>query len=261
MKRKILRIVAILICLGIIIYEAISLYNDNKEYSIADSEYERLLKNNTHVATEKKEQHADQEEEGYPDLAISYGTLKAINQDFVCWLYFPYFDISYPVVQEQEIDQYLKRTFDGTHNNAGCLFIDILSNPDFCGMHDIIFGHNMRNGSMFGKLKQLSQTDDRNAIKTNPFIYVYTEKAVYKYEIFAYYVTTVGSDAYAVVTTDEEYDDFLKYIQKNTIYQIPTDLNLADRPSVLTLSTCSGQTGSGRRFVIHAAKVHTWENN
>ena len=258
MKFKILRIVAILICLIVIVYESISLYNDNKEYAIADTEYERLLNNNTGVSTT---QTAAPTEDGetFPNLGVSYSTLEAINPDFVSWLYFPYFDISYPVVQEKEIDEYIKKTFDGTRNNAGCLFIDILSSPDFNGMHDIIFGHNMRNGSMFGKLKQLSQTEDRDAIKSNPFIYVYTEKAVYKYEIFAYYVTTVGSDAYSVVTTNEEYDDFLEYIQRNTIFQIPKDMNFAERPSILTLSTCSGQSGSGRRFVIHAAKVQTWE--
>lgn len=258
MKFKILRIVAILICLIVIIYEAISLYNDNKEYAIADTEYEQLLNNNTGVSTGQQAGPADGGET-FPDLGVSYSMLEAINPDFVSWLYFPYFDISYPVVQENEIDEYIKKTFDGTRNNAGCLFIDILSSPDFNGMHDIIFGHNMRNGSMFGKFKQLSQTEDRDAIKSDPFIYVYTEKAVYKYEIFAYYVTTVGSDAYSVVTTDEEYDDFLGYIKRNTIFQIPKDMSFAERPSILTLSTCSGRSGSGRRFVIHAAKVQTWE--
>ena len=253
---KILRIVAILICIGIIIFESVSLYNDNKEYAIADNEYEKLINNNISDVSTPSQADA---EETYPDLGVKYGQLKAINEDFVAWLYFPYFDINYPVVQETEIDEYIKKTFDGTRNKAGCLFTDILSSPDFTGMHDIIFGHNMRNGSMFGKFKQLSQSEDRTAIKSNPYIYVYTEKAVYKYEVFAYYVTTVGSDAYSVVTTDEEYDDFLKYISSHTIYETPKDLSFDERPSILTLSTCSGQSGSGKRFVIHAVKIQTWD--
>ena len=255
LRNKYFRIVVLLICLGIIIYESIGLYNDNKEYDIADTEYETLTQDTVSLA------ESDELPEGatFPPMHINYSQLKGINEDFVAWLYFPYFQISYPVVQETEIDEYLKKTFEGTYNSSGCLFTDILSTPDFTGMHDIIFGHNMRNGGMFGKLKQLSQSEDREMIKSNPYIYIYTEKAVYQYEIFAYYVTTVGSDAYAVVTTEDEYDDFLAYISKNSLYQKPEDLDFSTYPSILTLSTCSGRSGSGKRFVIHSAKINTWE--
>ncbi len=257
LSNKIFRIVVLIICLGIIIFESIGLYNDNKEYNIAETEYTAL----TQDAISVEENDAIPEGATYPPLHINYSQLKNINEDFVAWLYFPYFEISYPVVQESEIDEYLKKTFDGTYNSSGCLYTDILSTPDFTGMHDIIFGHNMRNGSMFGKLKKLSQSEDRDMIRDNPYIYVYTENAVYQYEIFAYYVTTVGSDAYAVVTTQEEYDDFIAYTEKNSLFQKSVSLDLTTYPSVLTLSTCSGQSGSGRRFVIHSAKVNSWYND
>ncbi len=250
------RIAVILICVAVIVYEAICLYRDNKEYAIADTEYEQLAGDAVQMTAPAENAV---EKDSYPPLVIDYAKLKGINEDYVGWLYFPYFGINYPVVQETEINEYLKKTFDGTINNSGCLFTDVLSSPDFTGMHDIIFGHNMRNGSMFGKLKQLSQTDDRTLIKENPYIYIYTDKHVYKYLIFGYYVTTVGSDAYSVVTTNEEYDTFLKFIETNSVYEKPADLDLELRPSILTLSTCSGKSGSGRRFVIHAAKVDSWD--
>ena len=234
--------------------------DDNAAYTVTSGDNTFLLSADEYKSRRDKIRGMDGVRVGSLSHIDYWGDkLKAINDDFVAWLYFPYFDISYPVVQETEIDEYLKKTFDGTRNIAGCLFTDILSSADFCGMHDIIFGHNMRNGSMFGKLKKLSQTEDRNLIKENPYIYVYTEKAVFKYEIFAYYITTVGSDAYSVVTTDDEYDDFLKYIATNSVYDMPADLDMSSHPSILTLSTCSGRSGSGRRFVIHAAKTETWE--
>ncbi len=250
------RFVLVLICIGVIIYESIGLYKDNKEYEVAETEYEALI--NTSVTIEEPEDV--QPDASFPPLHVRYGQLKAINDDFTAWLYFPYFSISYPVVHEKEIDEYLNTTFDGTRNIAGCLFTDILSTEDFSGMHDIIFGHNMRNGSMFGKLKKLSQSDDRTLLQDDPYIYVYTEKEVYQYEIFAYYVTTVGSDAYSVVTNDSEYDVFLDYISSNNLYNAPDHLDFSNHPSILTLSTCSGKSGSGRRFVIHAAKINTWNH-
>ena len=254
LRNKVFRIIVFLICIGVIIYECIVLYRDNKEYDVADTEYEELLDD---VVSDVP---SSQIPEGvnYPPIQIRYSELESINPDFVAWLYFPYFDISYPVVHENEIDQYLRTTFDGTPNKAGCLFTDVLSSEDFTGYHDIIFGHNMRNGSMFGKLKRLNQTEDQENIKQNPYIYVYTEKAVYQYQIFAFYVTNVGSDAYKVVTNDEEYEDFLKYIYSHTAFKKPDSLDLSNHPCLLTLSTCSGRSGSGRRFVIHAAKVNAW---
>ncbi len=254
LKSRAFRLIVILICIAIIIYESICLYHENKEYDIADVEYEELVEETVTIAP------VEEMPEGatYPPLYIRYSQLKAINEDFVAWLYFPYFEINYPVVHETEIDEYLKKTFDGTRNSSGCLFTDILSSTDFTGMHDIIFGHNMRNGSMFGKFKQLTQAEDPSIIRENPYIYIYTEKAVFKYEIFSFYVTTVGSDAYSVVTSQQEYDDFINFATSSSIYKMPDDLSLADYPSVLTLSTCSGRSGSGRRFVIHAAKVETW---
>ncbi len=254
-RNRFFRIAVLIICIGVIIYESIGLYNDSKEYEVADTEYETLTQDTISVATPEE----IPEGATYPPMHINYGQLKGINKDFVCWLYFPYFDLSYPVVQENVIDEYLRKTFEGTYNTSGCLFTDILSTPDFTGMHDIIFGHNMRNGSMFGRFKELSASDDREIIKSNPYVYVYTEKAVYQYEIFGYYVTTVGSDAYSVVTTNEEYDKFLSYISRNSLYQRPDTIDFAEYPSILTLSTCSGKSGSGKRFVIHTAKVNSWE--
>ena len=249
------RLVVVLICIAIIIYESYCLYRDNKQYHIADSEYSNLADDTITMGD------SDDLPEGatYPPLYIDYNQLKSINDDYVGWLYFPYFGINYPVVHETEINEYIHKTFDGTVNKSGCLFTDVLSDPDFNGMHDIIFGHNMRNGSMFGKLKQLAQSENRDAIAENPYIYIYTDTNVYQYEVFAFYITKVGSDAYSVVTDDEEYDEFVNFISTHTAYAKPDDLDLSDRPSILTLSTCSGSTGSGKRFVIHAAKINSWD--
>lgn len=262
LENKAFRLVVLLICVLVIIYESIGLYRDKKEYEIADTEYEKLLDEAVVLPADEETEPApgsDEKPRDYPNLFIDFSLLESINSDFVGWLYFPYFGISYPVVQETEVDEYLKKTFDGTHNSSGCLFTDILSTPDFTGLHDIIFGHNMRNGSMFGKLKTLNQSEDRDMIKEDPYLYIYTRDNVYKYEVFAYYITTVGSESYSVVSTDSEYDEFLNYISTNSIYPMPDSLDLSSHPSILTLSTCSGRE-SKRRFVIHTAKIDSWDN-
>ena len=140
LRNRIFRLVVILICIAIIIYESICLYRDNKQYKIAENEYETLAEDA--VAMPSDEELPDGAT--YPPLRINHSQLMSINEDYVGWLYFPYFGINYPVVQETEVNEYIHKTFDGTTNTSGCLFIDVLSDPGFNGKHDIIFGHRRR---------------------------------------------------------------------------------------------------------------------
>ncbi len=269
MNRKILgllRIIVICICLGVIAYEGYRIYTDQKEYTVADNEYSAITKRATSISVDNGSMQGnallnndEAEVVSYPLLQVNHQELTSINEDYVAWLYFPCVGISYPVVKETEIDEYLYKTFEGKSNKAGCIFEDVLSSETFTGMHDIIFGHNMKNGSMFGQLKQLYKKNNQSLIDSNPYIYIYTKDNIFQYRVFAYYQTTVGSNAYSVVQGEQQYDDFIKYIKPATIYKIPEDIDFTQRPSVLTLSTCSGESGSGRRFVVHSVKTASWE--
>jgi sortase B len=257
MNRKILnilRILAILVCIGVIIYESVHLYNDQKEYDIADDEYEEIRQEMANwPGAEDESQVVD-----YPLLNIDFEGLENINPDFVAWIYFPCLDLSYPIVQENEVDEYIHLTFDKTVNKAGCIFEDVLSDPNFKGMHDIVFGHNMRDTSMFGKLKYLYQKKDEDLLASNPYLYIYTKDYVFEYRVFGYYITKVGSEAYKVVNTNETYDEFLDYIKLHSAYKMAVEPDFSERPSLLTLSTCSGASGSGKRFVVHTYKTRAW---
>ncbi|MBP3197859.1 MAG: class B sortase [Butyrivibrio sp.] len=252
---NVIRIIAIIICFVVIIYELSHIYMDQKEYQVADEEYDTIRE--TVVSWPVDEDEAQIVD--YPLLQIDFDKLESINNDFVAWIYFPCLDISYPVVKEKEVDEYLHVTFDGQENKAGCIFEDVLSDSDFRGMHDIVFGHNMKDQSMFGKLKILYQSDNNELLEENPYVYIYTKDYVFQYRVFGYYITKVGSEAYSVVETNEEYDAFLEYINLHSAYERPTDADLSQRPSLLTLSTCSGKSGSGKRFVVHTYKSAAWE--
>lgn len=250
-----LRIVLIIVCLAIIGYESYKIYDDQKEYEVADTEYEEIEKQAvTWPAAEDEAAVVD-----YPLINIDFDSLEEINSDFVAWLYFPCLDLSYPVVKENYVDEYIHTTFDGKTNKAGCLFEDVLSDENFRGMHDIVFGHNMKNLSMFGSLKLLYKSGNEHLLQENPYVYIYTKDYIFQYRVFGYYITNVGSYSYTNVLTNETYDELVDYINKNSIYQRPDDVDLTDRPSLLTLSTCSGTSGSGRRFVVHTYKTGAWE--
>ena len=262
----ILRIVLIVILLGVIVYEGIMIFNDQKEYSVAVNEYNNIrdkyvVVNEEETAAKEKE-HTDAED--YPRLDIDFAALKKTNSDFIGWLYVPAISsINYPVVKEQTIDQYLYRTFEGIPNRSGCIFMDVLSDPGFCGMSDMLFGHNMKNGSMFGALKVLYKKKDENVLGNKPYIYIYTADKIFKYRIFSYYTTSDGSYSYTEVKSESDYDKYLDYVKKSSMIDVPKELSFDDYPSLLTLSTCAGQHGSGIRFVVHSVKIatYTWDQD
>ena len=87
---------------------------------------------------------------------VDFDGLSQINPDIVGWLYIPGADISYPVVQAGDNDYYLDRMFDGTRNSAGSIFLDAYCASDFSDRHSIIYGHHMRDLSMFARLLDTS---------------------------------------------------------------------------------------------------------
>ena len=170
-------------------------------------------------------------EKNYPELQIDFAELIRTNQDFRGWLYFPALDISYPVVQGEDNDYYLKHSFEGESVNAGCIFMDCGASADW---------------------------SDRNTFASceeNPYFYIYTEDKVYIYEIFSYYETKSTSDRFATFTSDASYDDYVQWATEHSLYA--SDADLSDRGNIVSLSTCYGSSGTKRRALIHGVLTET----
>ena len=175
------------------------------------------------------------------------------EQDFRGWLYFPVLDISYPVVQGEDNDYYLKHSFEGESVNAGCIFMDCGASADWSDRNTFVFGHNMRDESMFGAFKNLLK--GTASCEENPYFYIYTEDKVYIYEIFSYYETKSTSDRFATFTSDASYDDYVQWATEHSLYA--SDADLSDRGNIVSLSTCYGSSGTKRRALIHGVLTET----
>lgn len=186
----------------------------------------------------------------YPSLQIDYDALLNTNADFACVLYIPVLDLKYPVVYSADNADYLHKTFEGKRNFAGSIFYDCMSPHDFRAKNTFIFGHNMKNGSMFGTLKKLEK--EPGLCASNPYIYVYTKGYVRKYRIFSFYETTDGSVTYDDFEGTDGYDQYVKRcLSKSTFAIDEHTIDFTKRPAMLTLSTCIGRSGGNQRFVVH----------
>lgn len=261
---------------GVSLFKVIQIYG---EYSRGRAEYESLeeyasVKGNdeTDASDETVNTEADNlqdtasssedEEPKEPSkiqvrLDIDTETLKEINPDFIGWLYYEPAEINYPVVRDRGDDYYEHHSFEQEENSSGAIFLDYVCKPNFTAFNSVIYGHNMKNGAMFGMLNELLK--DPTLIDENPYFYVYTDKEILMYEIFAGYYTSAKSDTYGIQIdyTMEDKQAYLEYIDGIAQYRNEDVLNLNtlnDETMICTLSTCHG-FHSGNRTVLHGVLI------
>lgn len=194
-------------------------------------------------------EESSSEEKTKEEVTIDFDTLKKMNEDIVGWILFDKNGISYPILQGKDNEEYLYTMADGTKNPAGSIFLDALCSPDFEDAHTIIYGHNMKDLSMFGKLKQYGIKKDY--YQENKYFTIYTPDGAFRYEIFAWYEAAEDDSVYQVGSWEEEsFGEFVAQMIKRRYRD--TEVTAGKNDKIVTLSTCSS---AGMRFVVHGKRV------
>lgn len=183
---------------------------------------------------------------------IDFAALQAINEDVIGWIEVEALDINYPIVVGDDNDYYLHRTFRQQDNFAGSIFMDYLCRSDFSGRNTIIYGHNMKNGSMFGTLHEFRKQETYDK---SPYFWIYTKDRIYKYEIFSCAEVGTYSEIYQIdFASSEQFQNFIDVAKSRSVVATNADVSLND--TVVTLSTCTGNTET--RFVVQGKRVRTF---
>lgn len=228
--------------------DLITYWEARQEYSVMD---DQLIKE---APVDSDVVEAASGNNWYPDLDIDYEGYKDINVDFVGVLYFPLLDIRYPVAISNNNIEYLTTTFDGTDNPSGCIFMDYQNQRNWKDRNTYIYGHNMRDRSMFGTLKDLIQNGE--LVRSNPYIYIYTPDHIMRYQVFCVEIAPSNSD-FGNIHRDSQYDIYISEIKERAWYW-DDSMDLSDRPNILTLYTCYG-SGHTQKLLVHAALIDEQE--
>lgn len=178
----------------------------------------------------------------------SFKALKKINKETKAYLNVKNTEISYPVVQHSDNNYYLKYDFYKKKTSMGWVYFDYRNNTDSFDDNNIIYGHSMKNGTMFGTLKKVLNTTWRKNSE-NMIITLDKEDKTYKFKIFSAYKVDYTTD-YLRINFDStvEKEDFIKLITGRSSFKSNEIVTSDDK--ILTLSTCAG--GNNRRLVVHA---------
>lgn len=187
-----------------------------------------------------------------PRMDAKFAALLERNPDLVGWLAIDGINVDDPIVQADDNTYYLHRNFDQADSKSGSLFMDYRNRAAAEDRHTIIYGHRMKDGSMFGRLNRFTEEDffrEKGAISFE------TLHERYTVEVFSVYRTT--TDFYYIRTEfedDEDYESFLQEIRDKSIY--PSHVPVMPDDRIITLSTCDYWLDREEgRLVVHGKLV------
>lgn len=225
----------------IFVISAYKLINIGTGYMEGRSEYKEVMD----LAVEYEE---DQER-----FRVDFDKLLEMNSDTIGWIrFYPEPSIiNYPVVQGKDNDLYLHKTFSSNENTLGAIFLDVNCNDDFSGSNSIIYGHRMKDGSMFRKLDEY---EEKSFWEKNPYFYIYTpDGKEITYHIYSAGIVDDNAKTYTVSFANE--DEFQSYIDYTmSIADYDTGIEVTTDDQIMTLSTCTS-AGDKYRFVVHGVKI------
>lgn len=223
----VLSILVITISLGVLIYSGLNIFKwkeNNDENNKIKDQTNKLIKDDTNINA----------------------ALSDITTDAKGYLKVPNTKINYVVVQGKDNSYYLKHNLKKEYNISGWIFFDYRDKLDGTDKNIIIYGHDTKNGSMFGSLKNIL---NKSWQEKNKEVYLKINDQDYTYKIFSVY--QIEKENYYIRTTfNNDFEDFIKTLKKRSIYDFK--VNPTENDQILTLSTCSSD--GTHRVVLHAIK-------
>ena len=217
----------------------------------AQEEYERLAKEASQTTQETTTKapkteivETEPETEAYQS-PYDFDVLKGENPDTIGWINIPDTNVNYPIVQGTDNDFYLKHDFHGESSVAGTIYLDYESEKDFEGRNNILYGHNMKNGSMF---KDIVRYKDPSYFKEHQYFSIYTpEREIRLKAVSCYYGEAKPIVRKTRFKNQEAFDEFVKEMIAPCSYAEPVEYPVK---TLYTLVTCSYEINDARTFLF-----------
>lgn len=252
-KRKVIALVLLglgLICGAVGIMKYMEERNAGKEYEEIKEEVSKEIK-------EEPEDIQDTEEEptSQIDVPVDFAALQQRNPDVYAWIQIPNTAVDYPILQSSTDNAYyLNHTIDGEEKKEGAIFTENFNTKTFEDPNTVIYGHDMKNGSMFQSIHNYM---DRKFFDTNRDITIYMPDQILHYKIFAAYLT---DNKHLLMNynfwNQEEYKQYLDSIfsMRDMNAFVDTSMEVTNEDKIITLSTCYAGI-STQRYLVQAVLV------
>ncbi|MBR2046201.1 MAG: class B sortase [Agathobacter sp.] len=190
-----------------------------------------------------------------PNKVLDWEYLWEQNEDIYAWIYIPDTNIDYPILQHETDDTYyLEYNLDGTKGYPGCIYTEKINAKDFSDHNTLIYGHNMKNGTMFHDLHNFA---DETFFAEHRYIFIYMPEKVLVYDIYGAYKFTNAHILYNYDCNSEEgFASYLELIESNygTQGNFRDGVEVTGSDHIITLSTCVGGEDD-KRYLVQGVLV------
>lgn len=241
--RKVISNILIIIFAAIIGVSGYNLWKIFSEYHAGTQQYKETAKNYVHT----KDPDNTMSENGPQTCPISvdFDGLLATNPDVVGWIYSEGTQINYPVLRGEDNSEYLHHMLNGEYNSAGSIFMDFRCEPDLSCYNTILYGHHMKNGSMFASLHQYTKQEFYDEHK---YMWYLTPDHVYRLDVLAGYVGDAEAEIYTIFMERDELNSYLSFAEYSSNFVPDHYPEYID--GIIVLSTCSYEYDDARYIVV-----------
>ncbi len=260
-KQNKLQKIIIVVCGIIFIGCMVFLIKDYMEKQEAERRFQELAQNAIIEETETEEIVIETETEEpdileelgveIPRIELDWNALAEENEHIYAWIYIPETNVNYPILQHPtETDYYLERNIDHSSGLPGCIYTQNINAKDFTDANTIIYGHNMKNGTMF---KTLHKFEDSEFFQANRYMFIYTQEKVLVYEIYA--GCQISNEHLLSKYNFNELEakaEFMTDLKEagGADDQIWEEMHTEENAPMITLSTCIGGKPNNRWIVV-----------
>ncbi len=254
--KKGIRILLFLTFLGFILFAAWNLLSIRQAYVVSEKNYQDLA--NSYAVTvpadtsakssgeaPDTEETAVTEPKEYAPISVDFDALRQEGGEIVGWVYCEDTVINYPVTHHADNDYYLHRLPNGTYSAGGSIFLECKNQPDFSDWNNVLYGHHMKDRSMFGSLDQYR---DQEYADEHPILYLLTPEQDYKICVIGGYTTISTSDSYAIPYDEVGWEELVQKAVENT--EFTPQFTAEPGQKLITLSTCSYEFDEARFILV-----------
>ena len=180
-----------------------------------------------------------------PPISVDFDGLKAVNPEVVGWIYSEGTIINYPVLRAEDNDKYLHHTMNGSYNDSGSIFMDCRCRSDLSELCTILYGHHMKDGSMFASLHNYTKSEYYDQ---HPYMWYLSPRGDYRLDLYAGYLDDPDADVYDLFTDQAALDEFLLHADGRSNFTRKYDMESIEH--VMVLSTCAYEFNDARYLVV-----------
>lgn len=206
---------------------------------------EHIQYNKPVVQAQEKTKEEEETEIFKIPFEVDFESLLVRNEDIVGWIYCPDTVINYPVVKGCNNEEYLHKDIDDNYIVSGTLFADYRNNSLAKDSKSIIYGHNMKNGTMFAALTKYK---NQKYYDNHPMMYYMTSQGNYKIELFSGQIVKPNDKIYSPTFNEPTKKEFLDKYKKNSSFE--SNVKIEDNDNIIVLSTCSYEFDNARYILI-----------